>query len=277
MRPFSKMNPMPAAPDQNAQAVQAAVDAFVRRHFHLGATLRLHRSALGWDLLRAPINVALAPIFLLMALVALVARLFKLRRFSAWLMARRVLLRTSVARKIEADIAADLLQAAPLTARSQALIDDYTSVRSAVAEITTSLIVLTTGWLLFGTATPGIASLAPAVSGYVGHATAVTNFSLGSTLGGAWYGVFPVALPVWFVIAIGAGLAMSASVVTTFAGIIADPVQAHLGIHRRRLIRLLGKIALIEGGSPGLAPEHILARVADLMDAGISLLRVFRS
>jgi hypothetical protein len=127
------MFPMTVAPDKNATAVRGAVDAFARRHFFLAATLRLHRSALGWDLLRAPINVALAPIFLLMALVALVARLFKLRRFSAWLMARRVLLRTSVARKIEADIATDLLQAAPLTARSQALIDDYTSVRSAVA------------------------------------------------------------------------------------------------------------------------------------------------
>ncbi|WP_394152869.1 DUF6635 family protein [Loktanella salsilacus] len=268
---------MPPAPDQNAAAVRAAIDTFVRDHFHLGATLRLHRSALGWDLLRAPVNVALAPIHLVMALFALAARLIGFRRFGAWLMARRVMLRTSVAQRIEADIATDLLQGAPLTPRSQALIDNYTSVRSAVAEITTSLIVLTTGWLIFGTATPGIASLTPKVSGYVGHATAVTNFPLGQTLGGAWYGVFPVSLPVWTVIAIGVALAMTASIVTTFAGIIADPVQAHLGIHRRRLTRLLFKIALAEGDAPGLAPEHILARISDIADAGMSLLRVFRS
>jgi hypothetical protein len=264
-------------PQDNAEAIKDAVDAFVRAHFHFVATLRLHRTALGWDLLRAPVNVALAPVFLLMALIAIAARLVRLRRFSNWLMVRRILLKTSVARTIEISIITELLQNAALTSRSRALIDEYTSVRSAVSEITTSLIVLATGWLLFGSATPGIASLAPAVSDYVVHATAVTNFPLGSTLGGAWYGVFPVSLPIWFVVLTGVALAMLASVVTTFAGVIADPVQAHLGIHRRRLIKLLGKIAKIEGNTSGLAPEHILARLADIMDAGISLLRVLRS
>jgi hypothetical protein len=62
-----------------------------------------------------------------------------------------------------------------------------------VAEITTSLIVLATIWPLFCSAILAITSLAPAVWGYVGHATAVMNFPLKSMLGGAWYGVFPVA------------------------------------------------------------------------------------
>jgi hypothetical protein len=66
-----------------------------------GATLRLHRSALRWDLLRAQVNVALA------------ARAVKLRRFCTWPMARRVLLRTSVARQIEERVAAYLLKGAP--------------------------------------------------------------------------------------------------------------------------------------------------------------------
>jgi hypothetical protein len=66
-----------------------------------GATLRLHRSALRWDLLRTQVNVALA------------ARAVKLRRFCTWPMARRVLLRTSVARQIEERVAAYLLKGAP--------------------------------------------------------------------------------------------------------------------------------------------------------------------
>jgi hypothetical protein len=45
-------------------------------------------------------------------------------------------------------------------------------------------------------------------------------------------------------------LAMLASVVATLARIIPDPVQAHLGIHRVRLIRQPGKIALIDGRCP---------------------------
>jgi hypothetical protein len=75
---------------------------------------------------------------------------------------------------------------------------------------------------------------------------------------------------------IGIALAMVASIVTTFAGVIADPIQAILGIHRRRLIKLLNAIAASEDNASGLAPEHILARLADLTDAGLSLLRIWR-
>jgi hypothetical protein len=275
--PTPPLTPAPVLAGEIAQDVKMRVDGFVRDHFHLTATLKLHRSALGWDLLRAPINVMLAPIFLLTALLGLVTRLIGWHRIDAWLSARRVLVKTSVARALEGEIARDLLQGAALTAHSRALIADYTGTRSAVAEITTSLLVLLSGWLLFGTTTLGIASLAPAVSGFVGHVAAVADFPLGSGLGKLWYGVFPVSLPIWFVLAIGIALAMVASVVTTFAGVIADPIQAVLGIHQRRLIKLVGAIAETEGNAPSIAPEHILARFADITDAGLSLLRFLRS
>jgi hypothetical protein len=260
-----------------AQAVQAKVDAFVRDHFHLKATMRLHRTALGWDLLRAPINVALAPLFLLIGLIGALARLVGFERFGAWLKARQVFVKTSVACVLEADIAHVLLEGADLTPRSRILIDQYTGVRAAVAEITTSLFVLLAGLMIFGTATPGVASLAPKVSGFVAHAAAVADFPLGARLGGLWYGVFPTSFSVGFVVMIGVALAMMASIVTTFAGVVADPIQAHLGIHRRRMMRLLDKISMVEGDTSGLAPEHILARLADLTDAGMSLVRFFRS
>lgn len=262
--------------EDSANAVKTRVDAFVRDRFYLPGTLRLHRNALGWDLLRAPVNVILAPVFLLIALVAALAQLARLPRVAAWLRARHILMKTSVARQIEADIATILLQDADLTPHSEALIGDYTAIRSAVAEITTSLFVLVTGLALFGTATPGVVSLAPAVSFFIGDSVAVADFPLGSGLGRLWYGVFPVRLPVWFVVLTGVGLAMVASVITTFAGVVADPVQAHLGIHRRRLLKLLDRIGAAEGQAAGLAPEHILARLGDLTDAGISLVRFFR-
>ena len=37
------------------------VDAFVDRHFSFAGTLRLHRRTIGWDLLRVPANLLLAP------------------------------------------------------------------------------------------------------------------------------------------------------------------------------------------------------------------------
>ncbi|WP_417268740.1 DUF6635 family protein [Celeribacter sp.] len=268
---------MPQPLNNNVRDVRQRVDAFVRTHFNVVGTLRLHREALGWDLLRAPVNVVLAPLYLLLKLTGAVAQRLGFHSISNALKKRQVFLKTAVARRIETHIATDLLENASLTPRSRALIDQYTSTRSAVAEITTSLLVLLAGLVLFGTATPGIASLTPKMSGFVAHAAAVADFPLGTRLGSLWYGVFPVALPVWFVIGTGVVLAMIASIVTTFAGIIADPIQSRLGIHRRRLLRLLDKISAVEGHTSDLAPEHILARLADLTDAGISLLRAFRS
>lgn len=267
---------MSASRQDAAREVRERVDAFVGRTFRLSGTLSLHGAALGWDLLRAPLNVALAPVFLLTMLAALLARLVRLRRIGAWLSARRVLLPTSVSRAVRRRIETDLLENAALSPASRRAIEDYTAVRSAVSEITTSLIVLAAGLGLFGTATPGIVSLTPSVSGHVVQSAAIANFPLGSRLGEVWYGVFPVTQPVWLMAATGVVLAMAASVVTTFAGILADPVQAALGIHRRRLIRLLDRIAALEGRTSGLAPEHILARLADLTDAGLGLVRLFR-
>jgi len=39
---------------------RSRVNAFVERHFSLAGSLALHRKALGWDVIRAPVNVALA-------------------------------------------------------------------------------------------------------------------------------------------------------------------------------------------------------------------------
>ena len=156
------------------------------------------------------------------------------------------------------------------------LIEDYTSVRSAVSEITTTLLVLTLGAILFGAATPGLVSLAAKVSDVIAHGRAVADFPLGRWAGGYWYAVFPPQIPLWTVIGIGVALAMVASLVTTFAGILADPVQAALGIHRRRLMRLLASLDAAEDARPGLAGEHLLARMGDLADAATSLARLFR-
>lgn len=256
------------------------VTRFVRMHFGPRGALRLHRHALGWDLLKAPANVALAPVFLVVRLIALGLSLVGLRRAGAWLANRRILFQSAVARRVEEAVLADLVAprndgAAPSPAQRH-LVEDYTTIRSAVAEILTTSLVLILGVLVFRNATPGVISLAPLVSEHAARTFAVNSFWLGERLGSAWYGIFPVELPVWYVVAVGVGLAMVASLVTTFAGLIADPVQAALGIHRRRLLRLLAKMDQADAASTGLAGEHVLARVADLTDAGVSLLRIFR-
>lgn len=258
---------------------RARVRSFVQHHFGLGGALRLHRHAIGWDLLKAPANVALAPIFLVIRLIALFISLVGLRRAGAWLAERRILFQSAVARAVEAAVLEELViprngGSEPSLAQRR-LVEDYTTIRSAVAEIFTTSLVLILGFIVFRNPTPGVISLAPLVTEHAAQNFAVNNFWLGQRLGNAWYGVFSVKLPVWYVIAVGVGLAMLASLVTTFAGIVADPIQAALGIHRRRLLRLMAKLDSQEAGA-GLAGEHVLARMADLTDASVSLIRIFR-
>ena len=64
---------------------------------------------------------------------------------------------------------------------------------------------------------------------HAARSTAVSSFFLGQRLGGVWYGFFLVELPVWWVIATGVLLATAAALITTFCGLIADPIQSLLG------------------------------------------------
>lgn len=272
------MSQVAAGSDEIAD--RARVAAFVSRHFTLRGTLALHRNALGLDLLKAPANVALAPVHFLTRLLALLLSLVGARRVGRWLGQRQLLFPSQVGRVLEGAITRELLmprQASAPNPRQVRLIAEYTAVRNAVAEITTTGLVLVAGFALFHKATPGILSLAPALSEYSVRSSAIANFPLGRGLGRAWYGMFPVELPVWYVIAVGVALALVASLVTSFAGVLADPIQARLGLHRRRLLRLLRALDAAEDGRPALAREHLVARLADITDIGMSVLRFFRS
>ncbi|MBV0912056.1 DUF6635 family protein [Anianabacter salinae] len=293
------------------------VDGFVARHFTWPGTLRLHGAALGWDILKAPLNVLLSPILVLTRLAAFLVRRAGLRGAADWLDRRRILLRTSVARRVEVLVARDLLgiplgpEAAlrdpsalprailaapqlremirqrPSAAAAEALgqriagtLGTYASTRSAVAEMTTTLCILVIGALVFQALTPGLISMAPDVASSISRSQAIASFPLGQTLGGVWYGVLGVRAAPWLIGASVAGLIMLGSVFTAFAGVIADPVQSRLGIHHRRLGRLIDTLeADVTGGAgrPFAAREHVYARILDLWDAAASAVRLFRS
>ena len=258
-----------------------AIRAFARHQFGLRGTLRLHRAALGWDLLRAPINVLLAPVFLLTRILAWLTRLARWPAFSAWLSTRRIFLETAVAAQVDTAVTAFIADldhrgigpdATPDRVRAE--IADYTATRGAVAEMVTTLLVLLSGYLLFSAATPGIISLAGPMAELRARSTAIDSFALGPGLGRLYYGVFPTALSPWFVLGTGVVLAMLGSLVTTFAGLLADPLQVATGTHRRRLDRLLTR--LDAASDSGLALEHVLARMGDLSDMALSLWRMIR-
>jgi hypothetical protein len=292
---------------------RARADGFARATFGWRGTWRLHRAALGWDLLRAPVNILLALVYVLQRLMALLCDLCRLRGVAMWLRDHPLLLRTAVAAEVERRIVAEFLElpppgavgqdalaaavlsatqvrdlirarasvpAATALARDVArAVEEYAGARAAVADMTTALGTLGAGAILFQALTPGMISVAPAVAASIAHQTAIAEFPLGGALGGVWYGVFPAEASVWLSLAALGGLLMVAALVSAFAGLIADPVQVALGIHRRRLIRL---VDALEGAFTGPGPagfaarEHYLARLLDLADAGLSLGRYLR-
>jgi len=165
---------------------QAEMRAFVRSNFGLKGTLRLHRSAFGADLLRSPANVILAPVLLIVRLTGLFAKLLRFHRTAIWMSRRKILLQTNVSRQLSMRIMAFFAgldsMGIGFTIPNDVLeheVAEYTGVRSVVAEITTTCLVLMAGFVVFQSATPGLLSLTLPIAELRAHALAVEDFPLG--------------------------------------------------------------------------------------------------
>ncbi len=88
---------------------RARLPGFVERHFGLAGALRLHRRALGLDIVRAPVNLVLIAPAIAANLGGAALALVGARRPAAWLRDRRLFLQTDVAREIEWLIYTELL------------------------------------------------------------------------------------------------------------------------------------------------------------------------
>jgi hypothetical protein len=91
-------------------ARRAKIPVFVDRNFSLPGTLRLHRKAAGWDIVVAPVNVALAVPYIATRLTAATSRALGWTRTSAWLDRRRLFLTSAVARELEWRLFTELLE-----------------------------------------------------------------------------------------------------------------------------------------------------------------------
>ncbi len=286
------------------------VRPFVDRHFSLRGTLKLHRAALGRDILRAPANLALAAPHAAMKAAGLAAGKLGAERLARLAARRSMLLRTDVARELEWLVITDLLElpcrqkcrlatrdalaetilsgpsiseaAADLLAPVGAQGDDpvfrarlaeamtsYAATRAAAAEITTSLLTLGTGALAVKQLTPGAISLGPALASVLAQQSAIASFPLGTGLGGLWYGAFPAAPSAALMTSLTGGLMLAAAGAAAFAGILADPVQRRLGLHERRLRRMLAALErqMLDPRAAAFAVhDHYVARLLDLFD-----------
>jgi hypothetical protein len=302
-------------------ARRARVDEFVDRTFSLRGSVGIHRRAFGWDLLRAPANLALVPIQVGAMLSGSAARRFGAKKSGDWLSDRRILLRTDVDREIEWRLWTDLLElpfeaegrlvrrdalaeamfedprlhaaiAEPLAeiarhaddpglrAKIETTVAAYTGTRHAAADIVGAMVNAGTGYIAAQQLTPSVWSLGPVLAAAIANHVALSGFPLGATVGGIWYSMFPATVGPALIGATTAGLAAIGAVVAAFAGIVADPAQRALGIHRRRLIKMLDTL---ERGFQGdnsarFAPkDHYVARLLDFVDMVRAAHKVIKS
>lgn len=260
-------------------AVRARVPAFTKRHFGPLGSLRLHKEAVGFDLLKAPLNVLLVGPAFFIRLFAGLLRLIGLRRLGNWLATRRLFLETRLSRRMAElvfDELLDLDKAAPdrdrlppWARKVEDLIAEYVAARHAVAELAAGVAALTIGLVLLKTLTPSAMSLGPILAQEYAQSSAIEGFWAGSWAGSYYYSWYPAEATLADKIGTTVLVMMAFAVGSTFIGILTDPLQQALGLHRRRLERFVDTLRQQAAGGTeaGLAlPDPYIARLADVVD-----------
>lgn len=282
---------------------RARIPAFIDRHFHYPGALATNRKALGWDMLRAPLNLLWAPVYALASLIKLLTR--KRTRLK-WLhnLADRVPagFTTRVQQHISDLILVDLLNnrqedsllerylvealeavyarhnSEPIdhqrfTQLIEPLVDEalsqYRVTRTASADITNSISCTVLGAFAFQKFTPGGIGLGVVLASMLAKTLAARDFILGETIGGWYYSLFPPEPSLATTASVMAAVLVCLSAFAALSGIIFDPVQSAIGLHRRRLRKLLDHLqrdVLLSTESSFRPKDQFVARVLDTFD-----------
>jgi len=303
---------------------RAKIPDFVKRYYSWRGAAHMHRHAMGWDLARAPVNVALAVPTLAGRLTGAALR-FRTqeesgdktslrKRWGDRLAQTDLSFPTQVAKELEWALQNDLLElpcamkvgnthrerredalAAAILADpdldhmmaelllaigrhgddpefrdrlTEALVT-YAGTRTAAGEIASGLITMGVGAVTVQQFTPSALSLGPALAGVMAQNAAIASFPLGSSLGGLWYGVFNASASPLLTVGVTGGLMAGAAVLVAFAGMLTDPLQKELGLHQKRLNKLIDSLeARLKGDTEAkfTVRDHYAARVLDLVD-----------
>jgi hypothetical protein len=145
----------------------------------------------------------------------------------------------------------------------------YADARSAAADLFNNALLAGTGAAVFQKLTPGTFTLGPVLAAAIAHQAAVASFPLGAAAGGLWYAWFPVQPSAGLLLGATGGLMLATAVTAGFAGVVSDPVLRALGLHERRLHRLIDALGReLEGDSEAAfqVRDHYVARIFDLLD-----------
>lgn len=265
-----------------AAECRARIPAFAARHFALPGSLRLHRAALGLDLLRAPLNVLLVGPALFLRLGAALLRWLGIEGLGRWLGRRDLFVETRLSRNIADLVLDELLEMGDRPeawrGRARHLIADYVTARHAVAEFAACLVLLAIGLVVLQALTPSAISLGPMLAQEMARREAVAGFWLGAAAGGLWQAWFPATASAAELVATTLAVMLGFALLATFTGLLTDPLQQRFGLHEHRLRRLvdtLERAALGEDVRLAL-PDPYIARATDIADVVLIAMRLGR-
>ena len=155
-------------------------------------------------------------------------------------------------------------------------LQEYATSRTAAADLAGSIITLSSNYIAFQKALPGALTSGSAVAAAIAEQTAVSNFWLGATLGKWYYSLFSVTASAGLVITATASIMAGLALITTFTGIITDPLQSKLGLHQKRLYKFLDALndeLLGANNSEYKIKDQYIVRVLDIFDLLIAALR----
>ena len=291
------------------QARRQKIPEFVRSHFSLAGALKINKKALGADLIKAPLNTVWIVPYTATRVLSSAAAAVGLKKLAALAGKMPAGFKTAVQEEIDSLIFRELLelprpgdrdqvadallaeildqpeiqglfqdQLDQIQAKSrqegfrrslEARLKDYSLSRTAINELSGNIIALAGGVTMLGKMTPGGISFGTVLAGAIAQHSAISSFFLGSTLGGIYYSIFPASATLGLAVASTSSVLAVLAIFSAFAGVITDPLQARLGVHKRRLNRLIDSLdeALKGRGDSGMPVRELyLARIFDLLD-----------
>jgi hypothetical protein len=285
------------------------ITPFIAEHFSFKGALGLNKCAFGKDLLRAPANLAWAPFYFAAKLGGGVAKKVGMQTVSEKLKKVKPGFRTDVEKKVEWLMYSEFLELpfvegervcdknALLTfilaedrmislfeekllpfatigtdskerEKLEEKLSTYVDNRKDVAELTTAIMGISAGLAAHKGLNMGAIGLGQTAAAIAQH-LAISNFFLGQTLGGLYFSVFPTAASMGLIVGATGGIAAAMGIVSAFAGVIADPVQKSLGLHHKKLRKLVDAVEnqlLGKSKESYVLREGLVARLLDFID-----------
>lgn len=279
---------------------RALVPTFVDKHFHYPGAIKTNRVAWGWDVLIAPVNLLWAPIYAIVCVLRFIIPTShpiqsylnrvpsgvttRVQRHISDLIVRELLNRNDNDRLFEQYLTTSLQRLyhdqtdnandpqrfnhfiKPLIANA---LTEYQVTRTASADISNSLSCTIFGAFAFQKFTPGGIGIAFMLASLWVKKLAVSDFFLGETLGTFYYALFPPTPSLAMTSLVVLGVMTLLSVVAALSGVLIDPIQSAVGLHKRRLIRMLDHLQkdFVDQTNSSYRPkDQFVARIMDAFD-----------